>query len=90
MKKNKCLYMTFLVILEISSSQDVFEGYTLFTPQTGFGGNSSTTTYLKDNNLNNIQTWTHISPPASMPYLIKGDEAECFIFQYKERSHQIN
>ena len=54
-------------------SQDAFEGYTLFTPGGG-GGGGSTTTYLKDNNLYNIQTWNHSNGPASMPYLIPGDE----------------
>jgi len=52
-------------------SQDIFEGYTLFTPS-GSGGSS--TTYLKDNNLNNIQTWSHSNGAASMPYLIPGDQ----------------
>ena len=51
---------------------DVFEGYTLFTPGAGNGG--PCTTYLIDNNLNNIQTWNHSRSPASMPYLIAGDE----------------
>jgi hypothetical protein len=53
-------------------SQEVFEGYTLFTP--GGGGGGSSTTYLKDNNLNNIQTWSHSNGAASMPYLMPGDE----------------
>ena len=73
MKKNKYLYTVFLVILGISSSQDVFEGYTLFTPGDG-GGGGSVTTYLIDNNYNNIQTWSHSNGPASMPYLISGVE----------------
>ena len=51
---------------------DIFEGYTLFTPGAGNGG--PCTTYLIDNNLNNIQTWNHSRSPASMPYLIAGDE----------------
>ena len=51
---------------------EVFEGYTLFTPGAGNGG--ACTTYLIDNNLNNIQTWNHSRSPASMPYLIAGDE----------------
>ena len=72
MKKNKYLYTVLLVILGISSSQDVFEGYTLFTP--GDGGGGSVTTYLIDNNYNNIQTWSHSNGPASMPYLISGVE----------------
>ena len=56
-------------------AQEVFEGYTLFTPGGGGGGNSGATTYLKDNNLNNIQTWSHARGAASMPYLIPGDES---------------
>jgi len=65
--------ITYIQIFTISilCSQDVFEGYTLFTP--GSGGGSSTT-YLKDNDLNNIQTWSHSNGPASMPYLIPGEE----------------
>ena len=53
MKNNKYLYTLLLVILGISSSQDVFEGYTLFTPQIGIGGGA--TTYLMDNGYNIIQ-----------------------------------
>ena len=60
-------------MITISFSQDVFDGYTLFTPGGG-GGGGSATTYLKDNNLNNIQTWNHSKGPASMPYLISGNE----------------
>ena len=50
--------ITIVIIFWASSlllSQEVFEGYTLFTPGEG-GGGGSYTTYLKDNNLNNIQT----------------------------------
>ena len=53
-------------------AQEVFEGYTLFTP--GGAGGGSATTYLKDNDLNNIQTWSHSNGAASMPYLIAGVE----------------
>jgi len=59
-------------VISLLLSQDVFEGYTLFTP--GAGGGGSATTYLKDNSLTNIQTWSHNRSPASMPYLIPGDE----------------
>ena len=72
MKRNMHIYTVLLILLGISSSQDVFAGYTLFTPQIGLGGDA--TTYLKDNNLNNIQTWDHSNGPASMPYLIPGDD----------------
>ena len=72
MKKNSNI----LIIVGLTSlllSQDVFEGYTLFTPGGG-GGGGSATTYLKDNNLNNIKTWSHSYGAASMPYLVPGDE----------------
>ncbi len=48
-----------------------FEGMTLFTPaQTGGGGGGGTFyTYLVDNDLNEINVWTHTRGPASMPYL---------------------
>ena len=72
MKKNKCLYILFWVILGVSLSQDVFEGYTLFTPQIGMGGDA--TSYLMDNDYHIVQSWEHSNGPASMPYLISGDE----------------
>ncbi len=72
MKNNKYLYILLLVILGISSSQEVFEGYTLFTPQIGFGGGA--TTNLMDNEYTIIQSWEHSNGAASMPYLIPGDE----------------
>ena len=68
--------ITIVIIFWASSlllSQEVFEGYTLFTPGEG-GESGSYTTYLKDNNLNNIQTWSHSNSPSSMPYLISGGE----------------
>ncbi len=67
--------MKFLLIFylfTLINAQEVFAGYTLFTP--GGGGGGSITTYLKDNNLNNIQTWNHSNGAASMPYLIPGSE----------------
>ena len=68
LKKNKLFVLIGLVSLLLS--QDSYEGYTLFTP----GGGGGATTYLKDNSLNNIQTWSHSNGAASMPYLISGDE----------------
>ena len=68
--KNYIKYNIYWILLATLFSQDVYEGYTLFTP----GGGGSTTTYLKDNNLINIQTWSHSNGPASMPYLIPGIE----------------
>ena len=72
MKKNKYIVTLFWVILGVAPSQDVFEGYTLFTPQNVFGGGG--TTYLIDNDHTIIQSWDHSHGPASMPYLIPGDE----------------
>ena len=64
--------MVLLVILGISSSQDIFEGYTLFTPQIGIGGGA--TTYLMGNDYTTIQSWEHSNGAASMPYLTPGNE----------------
>ena len=54
-------------------SQEIFEGYTLFS-SSRLRGAKGAITYLKDNDYNNIQTWSHSYDPASMPYLIEGDE----------------
>ena len=72
MRKNSNIVII-VWFISLLLGQDAFEGYTLFTPGGG-GSGGSTTTYLKDNNLNNIQTWNHSNGPASMPYLISGDE----------------
>ena len=73
MKRNIILCIQIFTI-SILSSQDVFEGYTLFT--TGGGGQSgSATTYLKDSNWNTINEWDHDCGAASMPYLVLTDES---------------
>lgn len=72
MKNNTLILWILLGIFNNISGQEVFEGYTLFTPQIGLGGNSSSK--LIDNDLNIIQSWSHAYGPASMPYLIPGDE----------------
>ena len=72
MKRNMHIIAMLVVILAVSSSQDVFEGYTLFTPQ--IGSEEYATTYLIDNNDATIQSWEHSNGVASMPYLIAGDE----------------
>ena len=69
---NISIYTILLMIMELIIAQEVFEGYTLFTPQTGIGGGA--TTYLIDNDHNIIKSWDHTNGPASMPYLISGDE----------------
>ena len=72
MKKYTIIYCLLWGMLRTLSAQEVFEGYTLFTPQIGFVNNSSTK--LMDNDLNIIQSWDHLLGPASMPYLIPGNE----------------
>jgi len=69
--KKKAALLILSGFVSLLLSQDSYEGYTLFTPG-GSGGGA--TTYLKDNSLNNIQTWSHSNGAASMPYLIQGDE----------------
>ena len=66
------IFILLLIQLGLVSGQDAFDGYTLFTPQTT--GNSGAITYLIDNDHNIIQSWNHTNGPASMPYLIVGDE----------------
>ncbi len=72
MKKNIFILWILLGIFNYISAQEVFDGYTLFTPQIGFGNNS--TSKLMDNDLNIINSWNHSFGPASMPYLIPGNE----------------
>ena len=72
MKISKAINMFLLVLFGVSFSQDVFEGYTLFTPQIMGGG---ATTYLIDNDYSIIQSWNHNNGAASMPYLISDDES---------------
>jgi len=72
MKKNRYLYIVLLMILQVSFSQDIFEGYTLFTPQINITGDANT--YLMENDYNIVQSWNHSNGPASMPYLIPGNE----------------
>ena len=72
MKKYQYLYVFLFGAFNFLFTQEVFEGYTLFTPQIGLGGDA--TTYLIDNDYNVIQSWAHENGPASMPYLISGDE----------------
>ena len=81
------MYFKNYIVLLLSSiilTQTVLDGYTLFTPQIG-NPNADIETKLVVNNLNGdgtcqddcediIHTWVHENGPASMPYLIQGDE----------------
>ena len=62
-------YILFL-LMSIGLSQDVFGGYTLFTP----GGGGSATSILMDTNNQTVNSWSHSTGPASMPYLIPGEQ----------------
>ena len=69
----KFFLITLSFIFNTYFSQEVFEGYTLFTPQAG-NPNSGAQTLLIDNNQQTVHSWTHDRGPASMPYLLQGDE----------------
>ena len=62
----------FSTIISFCITQNVYEGYILFTP--GGMGSSGATSYLKDIDGSNYNTWSHNNGPASMPYLYPGDE----------------
>lgn len=64
------LYIICILLISSIMTQDTFDGYTLFTPQTPGG---SIQTRLMDNNLDNVHTWTHSRGPASMGYLVSGE-----------------
>jgi len=64
------LYYILFSLISIMFSQDVFGGYVLYTP----GGGGNATSYLRDTDNSIVNTWSHTSGPASMPYLVAGDE----------------
>ena len=74
----------YILLFSLLMPQDVLDGYTIFTPQ-GANPGAGAETELVINNLysdgtcqndceDTIHTWTHDRGPASMPYLIQGDE----------------
>ncbi len=65
------LNLTLLFVISIISSQEVFDGLTIYTPQSSGGpGGGSTTTYLKNEDGETVHTWNHARGAASMPYLL--------------------
>ena len=61
-----------LICISIIVCQEVFDGLTIYTPQTGGGpggGGGGATTYLKNEEGVTIHTWDHSNGAASMPYL---------------------
>ena len=69
MKKIKSLSLLFPILL----SSQAFDGMTLFSPAQGGGGGGGGTfySYLIDNDMNEINVWTHPRGAASMPYLLQ-------------------
>ena len=72
MIKNKLFILLLIIFTNVNAN--VYEGYVLFTPGGAGTGGSNAITYLKDIDDSNFNTWSHTSGPASMPYLIPGDE----------------
>ena len=64
-------FVKIIYIFSFILSQEAFEGYTLFSPQSAGNANQ---TELIDNEINTIHTWNHTNGPASMPYLVQGSE----------------
>ena len=69
MKKIKSLSFLFPILL----SSQAFDGMTIFSPAQGGGGGGGGTfySYLIDNDMNEINVWTHPRGAASMPYLLQ-------------------
>ena len=66
------IYSILIILTSSLIGQEVFEGYTLFTPQTGNGNSAGT--LLLNNNQQTVHSWEHDRGPASMPYLIQGND----------------
>ena len=60
-------YLLFISFISLGFSQDPFEGYVLYTPGGG-GGGGSATTYLRDIDDSVINTCSHSTGAARMPY----------------------
>ncbi len=63
-----------------------FEGMTLFSPTVG-GGGGTNYSYLIDNDLNEINSWTHSNGAASMPYLRKDS---ILVYPYRVTNPSMN
>ena len=70
---NRLIYIIFYIYMSFAFAEEIFNGYTLFTPQVGF--NDGAITYLMDNEFNVVHAWLHENSPASMPYLIPGEQS---------------
>lgn len=83
--KFKLIFLPILILISSLSSQEVFDGLTIFTPQLsgGPGGGGSTTTYLKDASGETVHSWNHSRGAASMPYLLPDSS---IIYPYRIQS----
>ena len=79
------IFISLIIITKVSA--EVFEGMTLFSPTQAGGGNESFTSYLVDNDMNVINSWSHPRGAASMPYLLKDST---LIYPYKVPNPTMN
>ncbi|SVD98784.1 uncharacterized protein METZ01_LOCUS451638, partial [marine metagenome] len=82
-------YLFCIFCFTLLVSQDVMEGWIIYTPQIGGGGggNNGATTYLKNESGNTIKTWDHARGAASMPYLLPDSS---FIYPYRVQNPTMN
>ena len=65
-------YKSILILFCFSFlTAELYQGHMLYTPG---GGGSSNTTYYKDWNGNTVNTWSHSTGAASMPYFFPSPE----------------
>ena len=68
----------FILYLQLSFTQDSFDGYTLFNPLTeGPSGGGENYSRLIDNNGNIINQWSHHTCAATAPYLLPDSTLIC-------------
>jgi len=82
------IFFTIIKFVFLSSilMGQAFEGMTLFSPTQG-GGAASHATYLMDNDLNIIHSWTHTKGAASMAYLRKDS---ILVYPYRVSNPSMN
>ena len=68
----KKIFLYSILISSFIISDEPYGGYVLYTP--GGMGNANSTTYLRDIDGTVYNSWSHSNGPASMPYLLAGDE----------------
>lgn len=68
-------------------SQQPFNGMTLYSPTTGGGGGGTFNSYLIDNDMNEINSWSHPNGAASMPYLLPDST---LIYPYRVSNPSMN